>query len=383
MGPAVTHEWSAVQLAAAPEAWTHELSAAEVEALGEAAHALAARLTGASLLEAAPSHVARHLPPCGGERGELAGLCARTRASLFRGPGLFVLRGLPVAAWGVPASAAAFWLLGCAVGEAVPQNRQGHCLGHVRDTGGDPAQPATRLYTTSAAQPFHTDSADVVGLLCLAAADEGGASHVCSSASVYAALLASRPDLAAVLTRPFIVDRKGEVPAGKGPTYEAPVFGFSGQEGCSDSDSDVVATARRRAPAVVSLYDRSFIRAALARPGAAPLSAEQAEALDAADRLAASDDLRLDMHLRPGDVQLLHSHTTWHARGAFRDALGGGGDGRSRRHLLRLWLAARGGDAWPLPPFFAERFGTVAAGGDVPRGGIRVPGQTLVAPLVP
>lgn len=32
----------------------------------------------------------------------------------------------------------------------------------MKDIGGDPLKPETRLYTTNVAQPYHTDSADVV-----------------------------------------------------------------------------------------------------------------------------------------------------------------------------------------------------------------------------
>jgi len=52
---------------------------------------------------------------------------------------------------------------------------QGHLLGHVCDMGLDPNNPNHRVYATSAAQPFHTDSVDIVGLLCLREAMEGGA----------------------------------------------------------------------------------------------------------------------------------------------------------------------------------------------------------------
>ena len=133
------------------------------------------------------------------------------RSELLSGCGLYLLRGMPVESWGVATSAAAFWLLGLCLGAPLPQNRAGHALGHVKDIGGDPARPETRLYTTSAAQPYHTDSADIVstqrdasggcltcvfrsadasyhaqvGLLCLAQARSGGDSHVVSSAAVY------------------------------------------------------------------------------------------------------------------------------------------------------------------------------------------------------
>jgi hypothetical protein len=95
-------------------------------------------------------------------QGALGARLAAVRRELLAGSGLFLLRGLPVEAWGVPRAAAAFWALGLALGTPLPQNKAGHLLGHVKDIGGDPARPETRLYTTSAAQPYHTDSADIV-----------------------------------------------------------------------------------------------------------------------------------------------------------------------------------------------------------------------------
>jgi allantoinase len=50
-----------------------------------------------------------------------------------------------------------------------------------------------------------------------------------------------------------------------------------------------------------------------------------------------------------------------------------------KRHLLRLWLAPP--NCRPLAPVIAERFGSIEQG--TARGGIRVPGQTLQAPLQP
>ena len=49
----------------------------------------------------------------------------------------------------------------------MPQNFQGELLTDIRDTGADPNDPSTRLYKTRAEQDFHTDGADVIGLLCL------------------------------------------------------------------------------------------------------------------------------------------------------------------------------------------------------------------------
>ena len=369
------HVWRGPELAAEPSRWRYTLNAAELDALGAAADAVAGRdLAGMTRADVALSVRAPRGPPapCALLRaeprvqGELGARLDAVRAELLSGCGLALLRGLPVASWGAAKSAAAFWALGAALGTPLPQNKAGHVLGHVKDLGADPALPTTRLYTTAAAQPYHTDSADVVGLLCLAQARSGGDSHVASSPAVFNAVLRERPHLAALLAQPFAWDRKGEVPPGCDPWFHVPVF------------------CRSPAGRVVSMYDRSFINAAQARfagreGGVERLTPAQVEALDAADAAAASDALRLDMRLEPGDVQLLHSHVTWHSRGAFSDGPGAGG--RSSRHLLRLWLAPPPQEAWELPAAFAPRYGNVARDAQPPRGGIRVAGVALCAPL--
>ena len=99
------------------------------------------------------------------------------------------------------------------------------------------------------------------------------------------------------------------------------------------------------------------------------------DALNLVDELAASDDLRLDIDFLPGDMQFLHNHQILHARTSYEDWP----EPERRRHLLRLWLSAADGRS--LPADFEARYGTIEPG--QPRGGIRVPGATLQAPLEP
>lgn len=273
-----------------------------------------------------------------------------------RGRGFVLLRGLLVARWSREMTALAYWLIGTRLGIAVPQNGKGHVLGHVRDLGDDPLSPMTRIYTTRAAQEYHTDSCDIVGLLCLRPSRSGGASSIVSSTTIWNAIVERRPDLARVLLEPFVLDRKGEVPPGKQATYPLPIFhDFGGH--------------------ISALYARSFVRAAQARPETPRLTPQQEEAMDMVDCLAASDELRLDMDFRPGDMQFLHNHQILHARTAYEDWP----EPERKRHLLRLWLSTP--DGRPLPECFAERYGTVEPG--AVRGGIRTAGQTPQAPLEP
>jgi hypothetical protein len=323
--------------------WLHRLEPAHIAELEAAMAALAGRdIAGVTREDAA-------LPA-------LDSLLARIEDEVVRGRGFVLLRGLPVGRWDRRTAALAYWIIGTRLGHAVPQNARGHVLGHVRDLGDDPGNPMTRIYTTSARQEYHTDSCDVVGLLCLHPSKAGGASSIASSTTIWNEIVARRPDLARVLLEPMIYDRKGEVPPGKQPTYPLAVF-------------------HDHAGEISALYARSFIRAAQTRPQTPRLTAAQEEAMDLVDSLAESNAIRLDMDFRPGDIQLLHNHQILHARTAYEDWP----EPERKRHLLRLWLSAHRGR--PLPEAFAERYGTVEPGRL--RGGIRTPGQVPVAPLEP
>ena len=76
-------------------------------------------------------------------------------------------------------------------------------------------------------QPYHNDGpADLVSLLCLHNAKQGGTSHWSSSIAVHNAIVQDRPELAHVLAGPWYFDRKGEIPPGKQPFFEIPVFNY-------------------------------------------------------------------------------------------------------------------------------------------------------------
>ena len=78
-----------------------------------------------------------------------------------------------------------FYGLGAHLGNARMQNAQGHILGHVRDLNLRSDDPKVRIYQTSERQTFHTDSADVVALLCLNKAKSGGESLLVSAVTVF------------------------------------------------------------------------------------------------------------------------------------------------------------------------------------------------------
>jgi Taurine catabolism dioxygenase TauD, TfdA family. len=112
------------------------------------------------------------------------------------------------------------------LGNACLQNAQGHVLGHVKDLGRSSRDPNVRIYQTNERQGFHTDSCDVVGLLCLRPAKQGGLSSLVSSATLFNEIRRRRPDLIACLFEPIETDRRGEVPEGQKPYFEIPVFNW-------------------------------------------------------------------------------------------------------------------------------------------------------------
>ena len=282
----------------------------------------------------------------------LAPRLERLLHELQQGRGFVLLRGLPVARWGRRRSAVVFVGLGAHLGRALSQNAQGHLLGHVRDLGLQSDDPNVRIYQTRERQTFHTDSADLVGLLCLQVARSGGESALVSSATLYNQMRARRPELAARLFEPLATDRRGEVPAGAGPYFEIPVFNWHGGH-------------------LSAIYQRQYIDSAQRFADAPRLDAQQRQALDLLDALADDPALHFTMALQPGDLQFVHNHALLHDRTAFDDAA----EPAQRRHLLRLWLAPD--SARPLPAVFAQRYGSLAPGqrGGVPSrdGRLRLP----------
>jgi hypothetical protein len=281
----------------------------------------------------------------------------RIRGEVLDGRGFALLRGLPVEDRPIADSAAAYWGIGTYFGSARSQNAQGHLLGHVYDLGLglSATNPHLRSYATAERQNFHIDRCDVVALLCLRRAKSGGLSTIVSAMAVHNAMAERRPDLLERLYRPFPVDRRGEVPEGKAPFYEASVF---------NAYADHVSV----------LYSRLHIGSAQRFPEARRLTGEDIEALDMLAELADDPELRLNMNFMPGDIQFLHNHTILHARSAYEDWP----EVERKRHLLRLWLAPAG--ARKLPAVFAECYGGLTIGD---RGGIICQGTRLHAPLQP
>jgi hypothetical protein len=231
--------------------------------------------------------------------------------------GFLLLRRFPIDRLDAAAIEIAYLGLGLQLGSPVGQDAQATLLGHVRDEGVARTDPSVRLYRTRARQDFHTDGADLVGLLCLQRAVSGGESRIASSAAVYNEILRRRPDLIDVLYAPFYWDRNDEQSEGEDPYFALPVY------------HDVNGAPRM-------FYIGWYIRDAQRHAQVPRLTYAQIEAMGLVETIANDPAFHIEMTFQPGDVQLLNNAKILHAREAYEDA----DDPQEQRHLLRLWLTA-------------------------------------------
>jgi len=256
----------------------------------------------------------------------------QTLAELTDGRGFVVLRGLPVERYSDDDVGLIFWGLGRYLGSPLHQNPQGDLLGHVYDHGRTYGNIDVRGYETSAYLPYHTDAGDMVGLLCLRRALKGGLSSIVSSVTVHNEILAQHPEYLGLLYNGFYyIRREAALTERAVSDRPIPVFGNQG---------DVVSCR----------YIRNQINAGAVKRGV-PLTSLEKAALDFLDEQTRRPDLRLDMDLAAGDIQLVNNYTVLHSRTEFVD----GPEPHQKRHMLRLWLKFP--KAWPLSPEFPAHMG--------------------------
>ncbi len=242
---------------------------------------------------------------------------------LRTGPGFLLLRGLPRQRYSVDDLARIYFGFGAYIGRPIPQSWHGELLGHVLDISD--LETGVRGYNKGGGQRFHTDSCDVIGLMCVRAAISGGASRIASAMAVHNQLLATAPQQLQALYDgiPF---RRMEQDAAHGTgVLTKPISVF----------------AREDEEVSVSLSAQYAIRAVQA--GEASGDGVGMAALEHLERIAASPEYYLDMNIGEGDIQFLNNRLLIHGRTGYEDRV----DVRERRHMMRLWLRVNG---WPPLP---------------------------------
>jgi len=340
-GPQV---WHGPDLMAKPDEWTYPLSTEQITELRVAINRV--ETSGIDVVDICADYFL--LP-------SWKPLIDRVRRDMFEGRGFAVLRGFPVADLSPLQRGIAYFGIGTYFGTAIPQNAAGHVLGHVYDIGVDSKKTTGRGYQSNMRLAFHSDSADIVGLLCVKKAKQGGLSHLVSSVALFNEIRTRRPDLLRELMGPLYRDRREEIPVGQGRFYIIPAFNhYQGR--------------------VFTTYVRSTVRKAQRFYDVPRISPKLTEAMDMLDMLAADPAFRLDMDFEPGDIQFVCNHFILHSRTGFENH----DDPALRRHLLRLHLACADGP--DLPPVYENLRGFNKDGRPA---GMKLPGVKLKAPLVP
>ena len=239
--------------------------------------------------------------------------CAR---QMDAGRGFILVRGLNTEEYGDAVAAAIFYVMGLHLGTPMSQNQFGDVLDHVIATSNKTLDDPTALPSRVRDRlPFHSDSSDVVALMCLRGARAGGASSLVSGTTIYNEILSRRPDLAPLLFEPWHWDWRKQDPDAPANTYQSPI--------CSYVDG------------IFSTYaGSSMIFSAQDYPEVPRLTEAQIEVLNLFDEITQEPGLALDMDFQPGDVQWLLNYAALHSRTGYVDFP----EPERRRHLLRLWL---------------------------------------------
>ena len=259
---------------------------------------------------------------------DVLNLLVNLSEELENGYGFFVLRGLTTERYNEDELTNLYYGMGLYLGLPVTQNPRGDILGKVQNVG-DKTKKSTRVYETNAYLPYHTDLSDVVGLICIRKAKQGGLSSLVSAATVYNRILAEYPEYLSYYYHPAPCDHLGD----DQPTL-TPIFSYHKDK-------------------LSCRYMRAYIELGHERLGL-PISQVQKEALDVFDNFIHDPDLRLDMMLEPGDIQFCNNYMVMHSRTGFEDFE----ENEKRRKLIRLWLKMP--NARELAPEFPGRNGIAA-----------------------
>jgi len=229
--------------------------------------------------------------------------------------------------WSESALRQLYWVSGILMGRPVDSYGK---LYEVKDHGSDHRHKRIPVSQTSASTSLHTDSSsvnvqpDLVGLLCLQPAREGGESRISSALTAHEVLQHTCPQLLELLYCDFIRDM---VTPGAHPTIRSrfrnrfPIF-------CDDPDRGLNFR-----------YMRYWIETGQQQVGR-PLTPVQVKALDALEQALEAPGAVATFSMQSGEMLWLDNWTVAHDRTAYVDDL------LRPRRLLRLWLNLPSGFEW-------------------------------------
>lgn len=232
---------------------------------------------------------------------------------VMHGKGLVLLRGVPSAGHSVEEIEKIFWAILIHWGPLLSNNSFGHKMVWVQQEvlpGG--VQPARG--TKSAGElAMHNDSSDMLTLLCVHQADEGGESQYSSGPAAHNTILAERPDLLPILYRGFPHHRRSEQYDDQPAVtpYDVPVFSNNKGKICIN-------------------FTYSSIIPAVHEIGRT-LTDQEIEALDLLRSVLLEQ--QVEFRMAPGEAVVANNYAMCHSRSNFVD----GPTPERRRLMLRAW----------------------------------------------
>jgi len=238
---------------------------------------------------------------------------------LIEGRGFVRIRTLDTSKYSDDDLTMLYWGIGIHLGDPWPQNHYGHVMGDVTDQGKRLDDPTIRGNEIGGlALDYHTDGADIIGLMCLRKAKTGGMSCVANVVAIYNELVRTRPDLVAALYEPLPYDARGEQAKGHQPFYLFPIF--------TEHDSRLFCR-----------FIPQYVLASQKHADAPRLTPLQREALATVSEMARDPRYNVYMDLAPGEMQFINNYHVLHGRSEYQDDVANG----YKRHFKRLWLATR------------------------------------------
>ena len=295
-----------------PNVWTSKDFNAEEEWVVNLSETHIGLLEAAMEKAAARNIAPQDITPDNFPLGKLRLVLDAAYETLEHGRGFLVLRGWPSKNYSHAQNLIVFCGIASYFGKAMVQNYEGEAIVDVVDKK-KPYDHTSRGYMSNKRLPFHSDGADLVGLLCLGEPIEGGTSLLLSATKLYNTILAEHPEYSETLMRGFYHHRRGQHDPGEAPVSaeRIPIFSFH---------NDLLHCCYNRNPIDWVVHEGMS------------LSAQEIEVLDYFDALCHRPGMAVAMAFRQGDMQFVNNFVILHSRSEYRDAPD------NRRHLVRLWL---------------------------------------------
>lgn len=234
---------------------------------------------------------------------------------LMFGRGLVVVRGFPCDEHDIDELERIYWIFCSHLGYLVSNNSFGHRMVRVQEERlADGSQPA-RGTKSRAELAMHNDAADILGLLCVHQALEGGESQFASGPAAHNTILRDHPEILPILYRGFPHHRRSEQPDDQPDVtpYDVPIFSTNARgEVCINFTYSSIA------PALETIGRQ--------------LTDEEERAIDILRRVLVRQ--QVEVRLERGEAALANNFAMCHSRSDFVD----GDDPATRRCYLRAWM---------------------------------------------